>query len=239
MGKIIDFIFPMIDKPSNDEIEEEQKRRNNIEKEILEYRFGDNEVDLMLKIADEYQQRENARLHEVESKATVFIGTFSVAVTILMGLLKEFMPVPSSVFLSTASPYYGIVMPFLLLIAIFYLCFAIINSVKTLQRQTFSVLGVKESLNAGVNAFVFIGTGKDRAGKSIMAQKDYKKADLARKKFLYTYRNEKVINRKVDYMTLAQAHFKRAVILLLVMISLILVYLIWYKAGDCITILRV
>lgn len=232
MGKILDFIFPMIDTPSEDEIEEEQLCRRCTEKEIIDYQFRNGEVELMLKISDEYEKRENDRLHEVESKATVFIGTFSVAVTILMSLLKDFMLGRSSVFLPASSEYFYIVMFLLLVAAIFYLCFAIINSVKTLQRQTFSVLGVKETLKAGGVASILTGANKEEARNGIIGQENYKKADIARKKFLYTYRNETVINRKVDYMTLAQKHFKRAVIVLIVMISLWVGYLIWNQIGD-------
>ncbi len=134
MGKIRDFFFPMIDKPSKDEIDKERERCHRIEKEINGYKVKEDEVELMLKLAEEYEKREDARLHEVESKATVFIGTFSVAVTILINLLKDFVPGSSSGVLSVIPPCFGTLITFLLGMAIIYLCFAIINSVRTLKK---------------------------------------------------------------------------------------------------------
>ena len=237
-GTIRDFFFPMIDRVSKDELEKERERCCGIEKEITDYKFRDGEAELILKFADEYEKREDSRLHEVESKATVFIGAFSVAVTILMSLLKDF------IFGSTAGLSLGILagapkwikiaVPCLLGLAIFYLCFAIINSVKTLQRNTFSVLGVKETLNAGLYAAIILEGNKENVSNKTNAHIDNKKAELARKKLLYTFRNETVINRKVEHMTLAQDFFMHAVIVLILMLILLAIYLVWQKAGNCI-----
>ncbi|MBQ9610226.1 MAG: hypothetical protein IJV15_12380 [Lachnospiraceae bacterium] len=232
MGKIRDFFFPTIDKLSKEEEWEENKRKNRIEQEIKKYQFQDNEVDLMLKFADEYEKREDARLHEVESKAIVFIGTFSVAVTILVNLLKEFMPGSSSGFLTTVPTWLGIVIPFLLGLAIFYLCFAIINSVKALQRNTFNVLGVRETLNAGYNVSIILEASKAKNVIETWDYADYKKAEIARKKFLYTFKNENVINRKVEYMTLAQEFFLHAVVVLIMMVLLLALFIFWQKVGS-------
>lgn len=232
MGKIRDFFFPMIDKPAKDEIEKEQELYSSIEKDIMNYQFRDGEAELMMKYADDYEKREDARLHEVESKATVFIGTFSVAVTILMSLLKEFMPGLSSQPVLNKTPiWFGIIIFLLLGLAIFYLCFAIIHSVKTLQRNTFNVLGVRETLNAGLYPPFIIEPNKDSNKKS-GNNLDNKKAEIARKKFLYTFRNKNVINKKVEHMTLAQEFFMHAVVVLIMIILFLAGYVVLQKIGN-------
>lgn len=115
--------------------------------------------------------------------------------------------------------------------AIFYLCFAIINSIKTLQKNTFSVLGVKETMSAGSYSSIILEDSQNSSQNNGQDHVVSRKIEIARKKLLYTYKNETVINRKVDYMTLAQKFFMHAVIVLLIMIILLALYLIWNKAG--------
>lgn len=232
MGKIIDFFFPMIDKPKKDEIEKEQERYQRIKDEINNYIFQNGESDLILKLAEDYEKREDARLHEVESKATVFIGTFSVAVTILMSLLKDFITGSSSGGSITVPYLLSVLIPIMLGLAIFYLCFAIINSVKTLQRNTFNVLGVKEILNVGSYASIIIEANREGDKKKITENLDHKKVEIARKRLLYTFMNENVINRKVEHMSLAQDFFMHAVVVLVIMLAMLAGYLVWRKAGN-------
>lgn len=231
MHEIRDFFFPMIDKPSDEETQEEEKGRKKQEQEIKKYPFRNDEADIMLTLAEEYEKREDARLHEVESKAIVFIGTFSVTSTILMSLLKDFLLGSSNGIIKNAPFWFEKLIVFLLALSIFYLCFAIIYSIKTLQRGTFNVLGVKDILDAKVQNSIILVPGNE-------ANKNYdqdivskRKIRIARKKLVYTYRNEDVINKKVDNMTLAQSYFKHAVCVLMSIVILLVIYLIFSKTG--------
>lgn len=234
VSTVRDFFFPMIDKPSKSELEEEKQKREKRTKEIKERQFQTNEADIILQLAEEYEKREDSRLHEVESKATVFIGIFSVAVTILLGLLKDFLPGSGSALKNINPAWFGTAFCLLLALAIFYLCFAIINSVRTLQKNTFSVLGVKETMNAGAYPSIILDECKVTSNNEQDSVSN-RKTEIARKKLLYTYLNEPVINRKVDYMTLAQKFFIHAVVVLIIMIILLALYIIYVKGGVYIT----
>lgn len=231
IGAIRDFFFPMMDRLSREEIEKEKQKRNKCIREIEETKFRPDEADIMLQFAGEYEKREDSRLHEVESKATVFIGTFAVAVTILMGLLKDFLSGSGPGLFSNIPSWLGTFICLLLLLAIFYLCFAIINSIKALQRNTFNVLGAKETMHVGSYPSIILDSHNNSDKKDCQNYVANKKIEIARKKLLYTYKNETVINRKVDYMTLAQKFFMHAVVVLLIMILMLVAYLILNKTG--------
>ena len=54
-------------------------------------KFSEEETDKLIEIAKEYQASEDDRRKEVESKASIFIGTFAVATTIMLSLAKDFI----------------------------------------------------------------------------------------------------------------------------------------------------
>lgn len=61
---------------------------------IDDCQFPDEEIDLELKILEDNRKSEEERKKEVESKATIFVGTFAVATTVLINMAKEFIFTP-------------------------------------------------------------------------------------------------------------------------------------------------
>ena len=141
------------------------------------FKFSEEETDKLIEIAKEYQASEDDRRKEVESKASIFIGTFAVATTIMLSLAKDFIKKEVSV-------------PALLTIVIVvgtivYLCIAIIFSIKCLSRKNFEVVGFPK----------WLLTDKDTLEK---------KKDFLFKLLNAVKTNQNVINEKVDCMVMAQ-----------------------------------
>ena len=51
--------------------------------------FNDNEIDFILSYIEKYELNEESRRKDIESKSTIFIGTFTVIVTILTSIIKN------------------------------------------------------------------------------------------------------------------------------------------------------
>ncbi len=149
------------------------------------FKYSEEETDKLIEIAKEYQTSEDDRKKEVESKASIFIGTFAVAATIMLSLEKDFIKIKVSV---TA-----LLTIFLVFVTIVYLCIAIIYSIKCLSRKNYEVVGFPE----------WLLTDKDILEK---------KKELLFKLLNAVKTNQNVINEKVDYMVMAQEYFKRAVV---------------------------
>lgn len=127
----------------------------------------------------------------MESKATIFVGTFAVATTVLINMAKEFIFSP---ILEIEALNYLVV--FLIALTIVYLCRAIQFAIRTLQRRKYNTLGFPD----------FMLTG----------DRDKKKQILVRQ-YNAIKKNQKEINIKVDYMTMAQEYFQRAVMTVLLL----------------------
>ncbi len=159
------------------------------------FKYSEEETDKLIEIAKEYQTSEDDRRKEVESKASIFIGTFAVAATIMLSLAKDFIKIKVSV---TA-----LLTIFLVFVTIVYLCIAIIYSIKCLSRKNYEVVGFPE----------WLLTDKDILEK---------KKELLFKLLNAVKTNQNVINEKVDYMVMAQEYFKRAVVCVGVLAMLLL-----------------
>lgn len=104
--------------------------------EVNDCKFLDSQIDLELKYIDEYKASEDNRRKEVESKATIFIGTFAVATTILINLAKEF------IFSNKISANISNGMIFILIsLTILYLCRAIQFAIRALKRRNYTTFG--------------------------------------------------------------------------------------------------
>lgn len=182
LENVREFFWPMLERLEDSPIKKIQ---------IDDCKFLDEEIDMILKYLEDNKCSEDNRRKEVESKATIFIGTFSVANTVLINLAKEF------VFNSNQKD--GIlstIVVFLISLTIIYLCKAIQYAIKTVKRRNYRVLGFPE----------FMLT---------------EEIDKKKKIFVDLYNsikvNQKEINIKVDYMMMAQEFFQRAVATVLVL----------------------
>ena len=154
---------------------------------VEDCKFDDKDMDLLLEYLKENQASEDNRRKEIESKATIFIGTFAIANTVLINLMKEF------IFDSdTTIRKINYLVFFLVSLTIIYLCRAIQFAIRALKRRKYYVLGFPKVL------------------LSEMKIED-KKREIFVRQYNAIKRNQREINLKVDYMTMAQEYFQRAV----------------------------
>lgn len=168
------------------------------EVKVEDCNWKENDIDLMLNYIEKYSASEDSRKSQVESKATVFIGIFGVVITVLLNLVKDI------IVKDTSSTNNGIKIAIVLVIipAIIYLCRAIWFSIKTLERRRYYSFGFPD--------FMFIDS-------------EIKKKQIIVKQYNDIKKNQLEINLKVDYMTMAQEYFKRAIIVVSVFSILIFV----------------
>ena len=176
LKSIREFFWPLLDP-----LDEVSIRQITIE----DCKFNDDEIDMELKYLEDNKRSEEDRKKEVESKATIFIGTFAVATTVLINMAKEFIFSP---ILQTESLNYAVVL--LIALTIIYLCRAIQYAIRTLKRRNYNTLGFPDFM---------LTEAMDKKKQILVIQYNAIK------------KNQKEINIKVDYMTMAQEYFQRAV----------------------------
>ena len=182
LKNVREFFWPLLEP-----LEETNIRQITID----DCKFLDDEIDFELKYLEDNRKSEEDRKKEVESKATIFVGTFAVATTVLINMAKEFIFSPV---LELQSLNYFVV--FFIALTIIYLCRAIQFAIRTLQRRKYNTLGFPDFL--------------------LTEDRDKKKQILVRQ-YNAIKKNQKEINIKVDYMTMAQAYFQRAVMTVLLL----------------------
>lgn len=173
---IREFFWPMLDPLEPNSIQDIK---------LDDCSLSRSEIQFELKCMEEYKKSEDDRRKDVEGKATIFIGTFAVATTVLINLAKEF------IFNSnTTVIFFKNIVIILISLTIIYLCKAIQFSIKTLERRNYRTLGFPK--------FMFTDEDNKELKVLVMQYNAIKK-------------NQEEINIKVDYMTMAQEFFKRAV----------------------------
>lgn len=148
--------------------------------------FKDDEIDLMLNYIEKYSASEESRKSQVESKATIFIGTFGVVITVLLNLVKDIIIKDTSSVNNSSN----IAVILVMILAIIYLCRAIWFSIKTLERRNYYTFGFPNFM---------------------LSDSEIKKKQIVVKQYNNIKKNQLEINLKVDYMTMAQEYFKRAI----------------------------
>ncbi len=169
----------------------------------LDCMWANEEVDLILQYIEKYKENEDKRKSEVESKSTIFIGTFGVAITVLINLIINMI---------LTNQTHTILKLFIICImtfAIIYLCRAIWFSIKALERKNYFTLGFPNSL---------LSDAGDKKREIIICQ------------YNNISKNRDLINLKVDYMNMAHEYFKRTIMVVTIFSSLLLFYYIYaYK----------
>lgn len=148
-------------------------------------KFSNSDLDLELEYIEKRKESEENRKKQVESKAIIFIGTFGVATMILINLAKEL--IVNSDIKTTG---FNLLVMASICVTIVYLCRSILFAIKTLERKKYFVLGFP---------------------KFMLTDCDDKKKKIFIEQYNNIENNSKVINEKVDYMTMAQLYFKRAI----------------------------
>ncbi len=144
------------------------------------------EEDFILRYVEKYSESEENRKKEVESKSTIFIGTFGVVTAVLISLTKELI-------LNDSAPvtFSKLLLICMMTLAIIYLCRAIWFSIKALERRKYYTMGFP---------------------KFMLNESTDKKRQIIIMQYNNTKKNQDEINIKVDYMTMAQEYFKRAIV---------------------------
>lgn len=169
-----ELIWPLLEPLPNNEV-------HQVNEENLH--FNDNETDFILSYIEKYELNEESRRKDIESKATIFIGTFTVIVTILTSIIKNMT--------EQTEDSLDILLIFVMILAIIYLSRSIWFSIKVLKRHRYFKFGFPK--------FMF-EDNKDKKKKIIV------------EKYNNIKRNQDEINIMVDNMTMAQEYFKRAII---------------------------
>jgi len=194
-----EFFWPLLDDPIEpDQSEEDQAVVPPEETVLVESENLDQAFELMSKFADSEEERRKT----IESKATLFLSTISIATTlvvasntVLTGNAEKSWPVIASVAIS-----------FVLTV---YTACTVWYSVKALERGNYAVLGFRDLNHAG---------DSDEYKKHLML--------TVRKK---TKSNFATIDEKVDYLTMAQAYYKRAIVVICLYALLILLFCLFSK----------
>jgi hypothetical protein len=193
LNNVREFVWPLLEP-----LELSQPKQISQE----DCKWGEDETDMILEYIEKYQQSEENRKKDVESKSTIFIGTFGVAITVLISLIKDII--------SSTEPYsiFKLVLVSTMILAIIYLCRAVWFSIKVLERRKYYVFTFPE--------FMLKSTWD-------------KKRQIIIRKYNNVKRNQDEINIMVDYMTMAQEYFKRAIAVVAIFSSTLLIsYLISY-----------
>ena len=194
-----EFFWPLLDDPIEpDQSEADQTVVSPEETVLVQAENLDQAFELMSKFADSEEERRKT----IESKATLFLSTISIATTlvvasntVLTGNAEKSWPVIASVAIS-------------FVLTVYTTC-TVWYSVKAMERGNYSVLGFRDLNHAGDTD-------------------DYKKHLILtlRNK---TKRNFATIDEKVDYVTMAQAYYKRAIVVICLYALLILLFCLFYK----------
>lgn len=151
--------------------------------------LNSDKLENILKYTIDYYNSENERIKLVEGKSSLFIGTTSVAASIILGI--------TSLLIKENEFSNGLLILIIILILLtVYLVRTIWFSIKVLERESYQSITIDDFI--GHNSEI------DYYRKLVI--------DIANK----TRINSKVINRKVDNMTMAQEYFKRVIITILV-----------------------
>lgn len=181
-------------------------------KQIVEEdcKFDNDEIDLMLKYIEKYSDSEDKRITQVESKATIFIGIFGVVITVLLNLIKSILTQENISFNTS-------IISTILILAVIYLCRAIWFAIKALERRNYHKLGFPNFMLENCPS---------------------KKKKILIKEYNNIKKNQLEINIKVDYMTMAQEYFKRAIIVVAGFSIIILINEVIIKYIDILTFIK-
>lgn len=197
-SKIGDFFWPTLDPKNEDDdiirITKDQCHFSNCK-----------QIERAIEYAKDFAKSEDERRKTVEDKAALFIGSFSVATTLLVSVVADLIVdiylCPVLVALITVH----------VIVLIIYLCRASLYAVEALSR--------KKCFKVGIPSVLY--------HESPSLSDDERLIELFLKTVNYTYLNSKVTNEKVDAMVMAQEFFKRAIRTVFILIAFLFALLIY------------
>ena len=185
-------------------LEPEKKGGNKIDEE-LEIHITDENLERAFELKSKIYDSEEDRRKSVETKSSLFLSTISVATSIVV----------ASNALITSSEQNNlivIVSVFISFILTLYTVRTVWFSIKALERGSYSVVGIED---------INIKGDKNTYYRNLIIC-------LSKK----TKANQDTINHKVDYMTMAQEYYKRAVVVICIYAFLILLFCLFVKKSK-------
>lgn len=196
----IDFLWPMLG-PKDDakQPEDGAKKSNNITEKDCKFIDQEN-IDQAIEIALYCTKNENERRTSVENKAAMLIGSFSLAVTILISLIKDFI-----LHIDEYPIFLVSVVVVSICIVIVYLCRAALYAIDALARKGYKTLDISQ--------FLYSGNPKYKEELFIILKNNLTE-------------NYICVNQKVDSMTMAQEFFKCAVRMVFILAILLFLFFV-------------
>lgn len=168
--KILEYIWPLLDS--------REDTGNKLQDDFPETNNWDDKYKLLKEISS----REEDRLKTVESKSAIFIGTMSVATSVIIASFSIL-----SISKSGKNLIHIYIISFVLVI---YLLRTLWFSIKALKREVYAYISINEICNTNSPDYY-----------KILSQELIKSIRI----------NQKAINSKVDSMVMAQEYFKRVI----------------------------
>lgn len=161
--------------------------------DLADCKFQTEDTNFLLESIEKYSQSEEDRRKAVESKSTIFIGSFGIAVTALFIVAK-------GIVIDSNLGLFDQAILTCLAVLIIYLLRTIWFSIKVLERRAYKTVGFPNFL---------LSDTPDKKRKFIIE--------------IYNniHENQSIINLKVDYMVMAQEYFKRVVVALVISLAVL------------------
>lgn len=188
--KIREIIWPLL------EAEKPTEQDESIQKPNIELNVWIENLDQALILVTKIFEDEEERRKGVESKASLFIGTISVSTSIVVAA-------NSMVISNTNFDLFILVSVVLSSVLSLYAVRTVWFAIKALERESYSVLGIKE-INFEGNKHDF-------------------KRHIINNLYMMRERNKASINNKVNYFVMAQEYYKRSIIIIFMYSLLILI----------------
>lgn len=188
LNKVRELFWPLLEENNDTDIPEETsilEMENPDNANII--KIEDENLDLALQLQSKIYQEEEDRRKGTESKAALFMGSLSVANTIVIGANTLIWGKDVPVMVTKTSVLISIVLAIYTIRTVWF-------SVKVLERGTFHVLG-----NDDIN---------------ISGDKNEYRKEIILTFFKMIKENEDLINMKVSYLAMAQEYYKRAMIVI-------------------------
>jgi len=155
---------------------------------LNDLQFDESNTEEVYYWAKRYFETEEERRRTIESKSTIFIGTFGVVTAIITVVAKDII---TSTIDKTLT-FWSIFSTLVLICAIIYYCRAIWFTIKTLERMKYNIMGFND-FNISGNKELYV--------QSMILQL-----------INMTKKNSLLTNEKINNLVLAQEYFKRAIV---------------------------
>lgn len=163
------------------------------------------DLENILHYVEKYAEYERNRLKNIQSKASLYIGAFSISITILSIFINNILTSTVNSNISNEN----ILIIFCLIIIIILLSIATIYAIKVFKIEKYYTFGSENDIKKILKSECIL--------KEIIIQF-----------YNSTQKNIKVINKKVDYMNLSQKCFEVAIYVTIVSIFIFIIIKISY-----------